>query len=192
MDEANSPDAISAAFRAGYSVEIDFRDREGRLVVAHDPPSREEYPILSSILDLHARLHPTQFLALNAKAAGLAELLPALGPSAFVFDVLVPEISAYTSRGIKVGVRVSEYELPPWNLVSADWVWLDPLMGDDSYLERMVANTPENKRIVLVSPELHGRSPIRTWQLFFSLRAAGHDLYLCTDHPERVLEMSYA
>jgi len=42
---------------------------------------------------------------------------------------------------------------------------------------------------VIVSPELHGRDPDRVWGYFLKSVDEGKNLYICTDFPDRLVEL---
>lgn len=99
--EKNSREALERAFREGFGIETDIRDRNGALVVSHDPPVGDGLMTFDELLELYRRHAPQAggragTLALNIKADGLqGPLLDALARHSvddwFVFDMAVPD-----------------------------------------------------------------------------------------------------
>lgn len=193
--EKNSPAALDRAFAAGLGVETDLRDLAGSVVISHDPPVAPELD-LAGLLALHERA-PQAPLALNVKADGLArpvaDLLAATGVAeqAFVFDMAVPDQLHWLAAGVAVFTRHSDVEPDPVLYAPAAGVWLDdfgPTRWWDAGTIRR--HLDAGKRVAVVSPELHGRPHVSTWE---ALHQAGihheHGVLLCTDLPDAALEL---
>jgi glycerophosphoryl diester phosphodiesterase len=188
--EKNSIGAFRRALAGGFGVETDLRDREGAVVVAHDPPGPLA-PEGRALLALHRQARPDSCLALNAKADGLAPLLRSLidefaVADYFCFDMSVPETLAYRRSGLRYFTRESEFEPQPALYAEADGVWMDMFESDWIRAEHIERHLRSGKRVALVSPELHRRPPEGFWA---ALKASGlgadDRLMLCTDRPDR-------
>lgn len=193
-DEKNSLVAFKRSFSLGYGTETDVRDFHCNLVISHDMPCNINIcfdDVLSMASD--ASLDRPLTLALNVKADGLAELIakrisayPNL--DCFVFDMSVPDMRAYLAAGVPVFTRMSEVEqLPAW-LDQASGVWLDAFESewyDISDIRRILLL---NKRVCVVSPELHGRPHETLWSNLLPL-VDEPNLLLCTDLPEEANEL---
>lgn len=183
--DKNSRNAFSRSFESGFGLETDVRDRAGTLVISHDPPHGEELT-LDEFLSIPGQAGLP--LALNVKADGLASgIAQALADhpesgDAFVFDMSVPDMRAYFETGVPVFTRMSEVERTPAWLERCSGVWLDGFEGqwfECSLVEDLLA---KNKKVCVVSPELHGRGYETMWESLAEL-APSDGLLLCTDLP---------
>lgn len=193
----NSAGAIRVAIANGFGVEVDLRDRAGRLVIAHDPADESAVDfeeILSSLSDLSAlTIAPW---ALNIKADGLQRLvLDAVKrfalSNAFCFDMSVPDGLGYLNLDSRclVYTRQSEFEDPPPFYDEADGVWLDEFNTGWINDKIITGHQRRNKRVCIVSAELHGRNHLPQWGKLKNIRTSGeHLLQLCTDHPVKARE----
>lgn len=195
--QKNSAAAIRAAVEQGFGVEIDLRDRNGRLVISHDisDDSASDFEqLLGSIIDLPACA--TIPWALNIKADGLQRLVGDLAESfgltgAFCFDMSVPDGLGYLElNGLcRVYTRQSEYEADPPFYAKADGVWLDEFHTRWITNEIIIDHRRQDKHVCLVSPELHGRDHLPLWRQLKKLGPAGDDfVQLCTDYPVQARE----
>ena len=131
-------------------------------------------------------------LALNIKSDGLAvSIRRALDAytnlDCFVFDMSVPDMRSYFSAGVPVFTRMSEVERNPAWLDLSSGVWLDSFESewyDLSIIKDLIAR---NKRICIVSPELHGRDHIKFWQNIKDF-AQEKKIMICTDYPEEAMD----
>lgn len=187
--EKNSIEAFERSFSMGFGTETDFRDLDGTLVIAHDPP-RAGALAAAEMLAMLARHDPALPLAVNIKADGLqAMLAPALQAGglrdAFVFDMSVPDTLHWLRAGIPVFVRHSDVEPEPVLYAQAAGIWLDAFHGDWWGEDVARRHLDAGKRVCIVSPELHGRDHRALWdRLAAGDLAAGPALMLCTDLPE--------
>ena len=168
-----------------HGVEIDVRDYDGDLILAHDPLQGGER------LDDYLRGCAHATVIFNVKCDGLEERILELagrhGIADFFFlDVAGPTLVGLARRGERrVAVRYSEYEPIEFALAFAgrlDWVWVDcfthlPLDRDS---HRRLA---EHFKICLVSPELQ-RHPRQTIQAYRGQLEGLPVDAVCTDFPE--------
>lgn len=193
-DERNTLTAFERALAAGFGLELDVRDQNGRLVVSHDPPVGDtlDFATLLESFDRHGRPGP---LAINVKADGLqallAEMLKPLAPMEFfVFDMSVPDTLGYLSAGLPVFTRQSEYEPQPVFLDRAAGVWLDCFEGEWFDAAVIRGHAQAGRAVAVVSPELHKRSHLDAWAAW---RAAdGPGVMLCTDFPADAKDFFHA
>lgn len=186
--EKNSATAFQRGYDLGLGTETDLRDLNGSLVISHDPPTSD-----AMTFDAFLKMTPrSAFLALNVKSDGLStratEVLKHHGHESYAFfDMSVPDMRSYVRIGAPVAARLSEYE--PWvDALMADvpFIWLDAFQGgwyDNAYLDGLLK---KQKHILIVSSELHGRSPDAQWALLDSF-SQSDKLTLCTDLPEAAL-----
>lgn len=172
-------------------METDLRDRNGTLVVSHDPPDA-----LSATLDIALppqHIPPGTTLALNLKADGLYPLLSAwlaqaIALDTFIFDMSVPEQRRYP--GVSVFTRHSDLEPEPVLYSDAQGVWLDAFENEWWHNDVVTCHLAAGKRVAIVSPELHGRDYNDRWR---SIRAspwwACGEVLLCTDFPNEAAEV---
>ncbi len=188
--EKNTPDAFTRSFTAGFGTETDFRDFNGQLVVAHDPPLTGVMTA-EAFLELHAQYDISLPLALNIKADGLqkmfVDLLERFAPiDAFVFDMSIPDTLHWLNEGVPVFIRHSDIEPDPVLLARAAGIWLDSFESDWWNVGTIRRHLDAGLRVCIVSPELHKRPYLPVWD---RLAAAGDllaspELMICTDHPE--------
>ncbi len=190
-EEKNSELAIRRAFDAGYGVETDLRDHEGRVVVSHDPPTGQDHIGLDDLLAWYAAAGQPGRLALNIKADGLqkplAEALARHGVDRyFVFDMSVADAVGYMRHDLDCYSRVSEYEPAPSFEAQAVGIWMDAFVSDwiaPSDIEGWLA---KGKEVALVSPELHKRPEDDVWAQWRETASLASDrLMLCTDFPDK-------
>ncbi|GAA4679995.1 PI-PLC domain-containing protein [Frondihabitans cladoniiphilus] len=182
--EKNTLAAFERSFAGGFGTETDLRDLAGTVVISHDMPTGPEMTASDFLgLDRASSLP----LALNIKADGQADvvrrLIDAAGADqAFVFDMAVPDMLAYFAAGVPVYTRMSEVEREPAWLERSTGVWLDAFEGtwyDRELVERLLV---DGTHVCVVSPELHGRDHLATWEILAPLVDAPN-LSICTDLP---------
>jgi glycerophosphoryl diester phosphodiesterase len=188
--EQNSLEAITAAFEAGYSVEIDLwkRDNSGKVWIGHD--------LNDSMLDLEQVLGEwIKFenidLALNIKCDGLIDSVrthmqryPNVKDSKyFAFDMSMPERVIYERESFPIAYRVSEYEVSELSQ-SRSLYWLDSF-STDWFLDLPKSTLTELlKRSIVVSPELHGRNIDNVYKAITTMKTYG----ICLDRIELLYE----
>jgi hypothetical protein len=179
-DIPNSSSAINKSINLGFSVEIDIREQNGEIVISHDLALNKSVPLFMDFFP-----NSTRF-AINLKSDGLIPLINrnSLEQSDyFFFDGSIPEILKYKHEGFKTAVRLSEYEQQvPWE---SSIIWLDSFHSDWWLNTKILDSYSEKSEIVIVSPELHGRSPKKVWENIASkIRSGNEKLSICTDFPE--------
>lgn len=183
--EKNTTIAFDRSFKLGFGTETDVRDYGGNLLISHNMPSGSEIA-LEEFLNIYNDCDLP--LAINIKADGLAELINLIFKSNkikdwFVFDMSIPDTRSHLAIGNPVFVRMSEYELdPPW-IDKADGIWLDSfetIWYDTNFIESLLN---QNKRVCVVSAELHNRERKEQWEVIKPL-IHYTNLMICTDKPE--------
>ena len=188
--EQNSLEAITAAFEAGYSVEIDLwkRDNSGKVWIGHD--------LNDSMLDFEQVLAKwIKFenidLALNIKCDGLIDSLrthmqkyPNIKDSKyFAFDMSMPERVIYERESFPIAYRVSEYEVSELSQPRSLY-WLDSF-GTDWFLDLPESTLIELlEKSIVVSPELHGRNIDNVYKVIAKMKTYG----ICLDRIELLHE----
>lgn len=186
--ERNSLVAFQRAFEGGFGAEIDVRDLDGQLVVSHDPPLRGALA-LEDVVHALISSGSAGALAVNIKADGLqARLAQALAgldcAHWFAFDMSVPDALGYVRAGLPTFTRHSDVEPDPVLLRDASGVWLDDFGGGWLGEEQIAAHVAADRRVAVVSPELHGRDHRAAWEEWRSWQVWRHPgVSLCTDHP---------
>jgi hypothetical protein len=185
-EEKNRPSAFHRSFDLGFGTETDVRDRLGIICISHDMPRGGEIS-LGEFLDLAAgRDLP---LAINVKADGFARVLQEEFARRqirrwFTFDMSVPEMVVQLRLGLPVYTRASEHERPPACFDRAIGVWLDAFDNEWYGARDIETFLRAEKRVCVVSSELHGRDPAPLWGMLKSSGLAGHpQLMLCSDRP---------
>lgn len=189
--EKNQPVAFRRSFDLGFGTETDVRDRNGELVISHDPPRGGEMTFDEMLDILGDRDLP---LAVNVKADGLADPIKAAFARRphltrwFLFDMSVPDTVQQLKRGNPVFARLSEYEpTVPERVASAcGGVWLDGFDGQ-WWTPALVGEwTARGKAVCVVSPDLHKRDPEACWAgLAAHPFADPGRVMICTDRPEQ-------
>lgn len=189
----NSLEAFEHSFDRGFGTETDFRDRNGDLVISHDPP---DFSALSAdaMFRAMAERDASLPLAVNIKADGLQKLLTkALTEHGitnyFLFDMSVPDAVASMRAGLRVFTRQSDLERSPSFYAEAAGVWMDAF-HDHTWLtpSTIEGHLNAGKEVCLVSPELHGKPHLAFWQRLRESSIASHAaLMICSDIPEEAL-----
>ena len=125
------------------------------------------------------------YFAINIKADGLVDGLKSLIEkyavnNYFVFDMSLPQMLAYRAAGLIFFTRQSEFEKAPLLYEDAAGIWLDSFISDDWInVDLIQKHFDAGKKVCVVSPELHGRSPFELWEKLKSID--NPNLFLCTD-----------
>jgi len=166
--EKNTALALRRALCEDFGVETDLRDFNGTVVISHDSPDGSEMT-LDQLLTL-CKAHPQcGLLALNIKSDGMQNAIKSAldrhGPlDAFVFDMSVPDAIGFIGTEIRTYTRCSEYENPPPFLKLAAGIWLDSFHSDWYDMDLVECWLHQGKDVCIVSPELHGRAHLATWE----------------------------
>jgi hypothetical protein len=103
----------------------------------------------------------------------------------FVFDMSIPDMRLYINQEFNTFTRQSEIEVQPILYESVQGVWIDCFEDDWITKDILTAHLNANKKVCLVSPELHQRNHSPFWQQLTSMKILNHpNLLLCTDFPE--------
>jgi hypothetical protein len=179
--EGNSETAFKKAIEYGFSVEVDVRSQNGNIVIQHD--NREKI----SDFSFHDFFKYDLRVAINLKEDGLLPFISALKleldrTASFVFDGSIPEMFQYKSVSIPHALRLSEFESEcPWE---SDRIWVDCFEKEWFCFESLQLPRFQNKELIFVSPELHGRNPYDFWKLLLKYWESDKVLIsLCTDLP---------
>jgi glycerophosphoryl diester phosphodiesterase len=189
-EEKNSLAAFKKSFELGFGIETDVRDYCEDLVISHDMPN-EQSPKLSELFRLIEDFENKSDLelAINVKADGLAKKLkyqflqyPEL--NYFFFDMSIPDMRLYIEAGCNIYVRVSEYEKNESFLNDATGVWLDSFHSEWYDIELIQSFLDKNKKVCIVSPELHKRDYSLAWNRL-KIFSQNPNFMLCTDFPDK-------
>ncbi len=197
VTEKNTIIAFKRSFNLGFGTETDIRDLNGNLVISHDMPSTEMKNLVTveEFFKLYKSIGKNLPLALNIKSDGLQEKLFHLIneyqiENYFVFDMSIPDSIAYLKKGFKVFSRQSEYEQFPAFFNQTEGIWLDEFVGH--WINKDIINThiQKNKKVCIVSPELHKREKAIEWANYkvISGSISSNNLMLCTDLPQEAKE----
>lgn len=187
----NSFDAFALSQKNHFGIETDLRSFQGKLVLSHDPVSNlNEIVSLEKLLELWTA-SPELPLFLNIKEDGLIPLLKNYDSlisnlNIVFFDMSLPQLLKYSEAYPKsmLATRVSEYEQVPLAKQFCSWLWVDSFHQDPKFdsFEKFVVEDQMN--LAIVSPELHSRNPLSTWnQLASSSHLDSKSWVLCTDLP---------
>jgi hypothetical protein len=185
--EKNTPAAFIRALKYGFGIELDLRDMNGLLVISHDIPT---YGAMKAqeFIDLYRIMPISSTMAFNIKSDGLYALIKDLIfksgiTNYFVFDMSIPDTKKYLLENIPVFTRLSEYETPVF-FDQSSGVWLDAFESQ-WYEEIVIKNLlSKEKRVAVVSPELHRRPHLELWQFLKANNFHLNNLIsLCTDFP---------
>ena len=192
-EEKNTLAAFERSLNNNFGLETDIRDYMGELVISHDIADSNCLKA-KTLFSLYADLNSKAPLALNIKSDGLQNKIKSLFSyysidNYFVFDMSIPDAITYERNGIIFFTRESEYEtdLPLYD--SAAGIWLDCFENEWYNNKDICRHLSNNKRVCIVSPELHRRPKASLWQELTELSSTQKkDLMLCTDFPEEAQE----
>ncbi|MFS1977267.1 hypothetical protein [Vibrio splendidus] len=190
ISEQNTEEAFKRALSSGFGIETDLRDRNKSLVISHDMPDLESvtFDKFLNICDQH---DSQNVLALNIKADGLQAPLKQsdIKNTHFFFDMSVPDMLGYCNQAMPVYTRYSDLETVPSLYQESEGIWLDNFSDEKLDLEALETFLKDNKKIVLVSPELHKKDESSYWsdlREFINSNPQWSDsIGLCTDYPSK-------
>ena len=191
--EKNTLKAFTRALKNGFGVETDFRDYQGQLVISHDIPKASSV-LAQQFVDLYKEYPVLAPIAINIKADGLHDLIKKVIEDScmknyFVFDMAIPDMFGYFSLNIEVFTRISEYEINPVLINQCSGVWLDSLGSNWYGLDNIRWLLEMNKKVAIVSPELHQRPHYEVWSMLKDNEFHKNSLLsLCTDYPKEAME----
>jgi glycerophosphoryl diester phosphodiesterase len=189
--EKNSLQSLLKSINLGFGFETDIRDFSNTLVISHDIPSENSLPFDDLIPHLDIE---DLFYAWNIKADGLTQIITSQIPKWLIsksvfFDMSVPETMAYRKAGIPYLVRLSEYETFNDLYKDSNGVWIDSFHSQWFTSEILKKILRDNKKVFIVSSELHKRDHIAQWQDLMKFgEVKNNNVYLCTDYPEEAEE----
>lgn len=192
-EEKNLPVAFTRSFELGFGTETDVRDLAGALVISHDPPDAGAMTA-DEMATIHGRFDPSLTLALNVKADGLQAMTKSLlekhGLSdAFVFDMSIPDAIQWLKAGVPIFTRHSDVEPAPDLYDLAHGVWLDAFHSDWWDIDVISRHLDADKRVCIVSPDLHKRDYTPVWEMLANSEVCCHkNVLICTDYPENAKE----
>lgn len=187
--EKNTIEAFIRSFQLGFGTETDIRDRNGQLVISHDPPTNEACSI-EKFLEIYKQHGEGLPLALNIKADGLQKTLQQILldyniHNYFVFDMSIPDTLSYLRNHMNFLIRESEYEKELPFYANSIGVWLDCFEGEWITQIDIKKHLDANKIVCLVSPDLHKREYKSFWAKISDWELHKNDsLMICTDYPE--------
>jgi hypothetical protein len=140
----------------GGGLEIDVRDYNGEIVLAHDHPTRNS----TKLIEFLKYVDHDMLLAINIKTTEIEkEMYEILNDNKienyFTFDWAIPSLLKAMNQGLICAFRLSEYEKEINQKCS--WVWVDAF-EKIWYNEHFLSDLKDKGfMIALVSPELHNR-----------------------------------
>jgi hypothetical protein len=187
--QKNTSLAFERSFELGFGIETDVRDLNGELVISHDMPRLyQNLMSLEELLKLYIKNDCKGTLALNVKADGLQDAITRAIvkydiKNYVLFDMSIPDTLATSNAGLNFLSRVSDLEPQPILLERSRGVWMDEFR--DGWFSRELIEKYLNSpyRPYIVSPELHGRDPVKLWNIVKDY--CDYDLVLCTDFPTK-------
>jgi hypothetical protein len=186
--QMNQEVAFKRSWKNGFGIETDVRDFNQKLVISHDLSSIESMDF-DRFIEMYLEFGNHTTLALNIKADGLASLLKLKLENNgienyFVFDMSVPDTKRYITHNLNIFSRQSELEKEPIFYSNSNGVWLDAFDRVWYSNELVQKHLIENKKIAIVSPELHGREhkPFWQWLKINNFHIEG-SILICTDFP---------
>jgi hypothetical protein len=190
VDQKNSKFAFNNSFENNFGTETDIRDLNLKIVVSHDMPSDINLNIdLSQLIDIFLKKDLT--LALNIKSDGLHskvnEILKIKNyNNYFVFDMSIPDTINYINLGMNVFCRQSEYEQIVAFYEKINGIWLDSFEGIWYNKDLILNHILNNKKVCIVSSELHKRDHIILWEKILDWELIlNENIILCTDYPSQ-------
>lgn len=188
-EEKNALSALCHALEEGFGIETDLRDYKGKLVISHNV-AEDSSPLVETLFSAYRASGCNAALALNVKADGIQPLLMPLlekysVKNYFLFDMSVPEMVVNLEKNLVYYTRHSDIEHECVLYEKAAGVWMDSFYSDAWLTAAAIQkHLDADKRVCLVSPELHDR-PYRTfWHMLRENEFNQHKgITLCTDKP---------
>ena len=181
--QQNSLTAFSKSFSHGFGIEFDVRDFNNEILISHDIPSGNVLKL--SDLIKHDKIE-NNILAVNIKSDGILEkvqgILNKIDCEWYFFDMSIPETIICQKKSFPFFIRVSEYERVNDLVDKADGIWLDSFIStwyDGSDIKYFL---DLNKKLCIVSSELHGRDHKILWNLIRKFKSH-ENISICTDFP---------
>lgn len=188
--EKNNICAFERSFLLNFGTETDIRDYNGALVISHDIADNKCITV-AQFFEIYNRYDNALPLALNIKSDGLQIKLKELIAqynikNYFLFDMSVPDGLGYIKNNMDVFTRQSEYEKEPSFYQEAQGIWLDEFHSHWISKDTISYHLNQNKRICIVSPDLHKRDYMVEWKHYRQIEKdlGINHLMLCTDYPE--------
>lgn len=182
--EPNSLKALLRAAENGFGIETDLRDHSGDIVISHDPV--KDFAL--NFRDI-AELEIKGLVAFNIKSDGLVPFLisnpVSFSVDYFFFDMSFPELRKYSENQLPFASRMSEVE----NFIHdrSQYIWLDSFEGDWFITQDSIALRESERKVIVVSPELHNRPYMQAWKWVANAMATNANLFICTDFPSQFL-----
>ena len=183
--EPNSLKALLRAVENGFGIETDLRDHCGEIVISHDPV--KDFALKFGEFE---ELDVRGPVALNVKSDGLVPLLTSSPISSpfeyFFFDMSFPEQRKYSENQLPFASRMSEVE----NIIHdrSQYIWLDSFESDWFIGKSSLTLRAAERKVILVSPELHNRPYLLAWKWVANAMATNANLFICTDFPSQFLK----
>ncbi len=186
INEKNTLNSFECSFNNKLGTETDLRDYCGEIVISHDIPDSACLS-LNNFFETYLKYDDTLTLALNIKSDGLVKKIQSSIvdykiQNYFVFDMSIPDTLSYIENNIKFYTRQSEFEMVPSFYNFATGIWLDSfntIWYDNKVIE---SHLRENKRVAIVSSDLHKRDNKDLWELIKINNFHNNDnILLCTD-----------
>ena len=190
--EGNTFNSVKESIDNSFGFEVDVRSFNNDLIVCHDPLMQTDKAFhFREILNYYRKVNSDVTIAINIKEDGLSLLVKSVLENFnikkyFVFDMSVPDTISYANSGIKYFTRQSEYEISPSLYDKADGIWLDEFKKHWITDEILISHLDNNKKVCIVSPELHKREFKLEWEQYKKLSLLDEkakNIMLCTDHP---------
>ncbi len=185
-NEKNTKIAFERAFDNNFGIETDLRDIKGTIVISHNMPQGNEMTFEELLQLLGGR---NLMLALNIKADGQADEIKRLlnnynHTNYFTFDMSIPEMVYQHKLGLKVFTGMSDIIPQPIMYDKAEGVWLDCFNSDWFNEEDILKIKENNKKVCIVSPDLHKREYKSIWKKYKNVS----NIMICTDYPKEAKE----
>lgn len=190
-DEKNKKGAFIRAFDFGIGTETDLRDCAGKILISHDMPKGDEITLEDLLNIMNGR---NLLLALNIKADGLADEIKKIlskynHTNYFTFDMSIPDMVYQINKEVKIFTGLSDIVKNPILPEKAEGIWLDSFYSDwyeEDIIDRILE---ENKKVCIVSSDLHKRDNSKQWETIKKCKYFESDnLILCTDKVEETFK----
>lgn len=189
--EKNKRKAFIRAFDLGIGTETDLRDYAGKILISHDMPKGDEIS-LEDLLDIMNGRN--LLLALNIKADGLADEIKKTlkkynHTNYFTFDMSIPDTVYQINREMKIFTGLSDIVKNPILPEKAEGIWLDSFYSDWYEEDIIDGILEENKKVCIVSSDLHKRNNQKQWEIIKKCKYFESDnLILCSDKVEEAFK----
>lgn len=184
ISEQNTLNAFSESTRRGYGIELDVRNKDGNLIIAHDLAEEDSLLLIDALKVIDGcKSHVMVNIKEDSICHEVAKLFDQYDIKYYLFDMSIPETVICSDNSFPFFTRLSEYETFTRLDKKSKGFWVDSFEGEwfDSELISSILNY--GNEVAIVSPELHGRDFQELWSMLENYSNYSN-ISICTDFPD--------